>query len=79
MQTAPGGVKKYCRFAALMEANLLEMKQFLGLTLLMGIVRKPTIELYWTKQLTAIPLHTNVFTGYDPKPIPAASTVLALQ
>ncbi|KAM4808018.1 piggyBac transposable element-derived protein 4 [Rhinophrynus dorsalis] len=34
------------------ETNLCEMKKFWGLTLLMGIVQKPSIASYWTKQHT---------------------------
>ena len=63
MQTAPGGMKKSCRFAAWMESNLLEVQQFLGLTLLMGIAMKPTTELYWTKQpLLSTPSFSLVMT-----------------
>ena len=42
------------------ETNTEEMKRFIGLTLLMGVVTKPTIASYWSEDFT---MNTPVFPG----------------
>ncbi|KAK7090835.1 hypothetical protein V1264_010585 [Littorina saxatilis] len=43
--------------------NAAEMKKFLALVLLMGIVRRPAIELYWSRKvLYRIPVFSSVMT-----------------
>ena len=55
----PKELKEYSRVHQWLPTNKSEMKTFLGLTMLMGIIRKPTVELYWSKD----PLyHTPIFS-----------------
>ena len=56
-----GGLTKCGRFAAWYDTDREEMKQFIALMLLMGIVRKPTVESYWSNNpLLSTPIFRSV-------------------
>ena len=56
-------LKAMSRVHQWVETNNAEMKTFLGLTMLMGIVRKPTVPMYWSKDpLYSTPLYSQVMS-----------------
>lgn len=44
-----GPLKKHCRMKLWTDVDKVTMQQFIGLFLLSGLVRKPTIESYWSR------------------------------
>ena len=64
-RSKPGGLKKYACLRQWSEEgmNMEQLQRFVGLTLLMGLVRMPTLEMYWTHQAIFVtPVFNSIMT-----------------
>lgn len=64
LRDIPRPVKQFSRFEAWTPVDVKEMKKFLGLIILTGIVKKPTLDMYWSSRSI---LSTPIFGATMPR------------
>ena len=61
----PQPFTKYSTFLSYTPATVLEMKKFLSLKFVTGIIKKPDLKLYWTKDIVfSTPIFSNQETDF---------------